>query len=926
MTPSDGLLGLLLGEGLNDNCDHHHQRQQQQQGGQQELNNICDNHHQKQQQQQGGQGSQMKQQQQQQQSLKSGLSPLAREFTLPTTTTTTTTSSSSSKGVSSNTHTAAVTEANAFEDWNLNLNETYAADDDEGFDPSSLVVAAQSGGLESSLLWADFTTHFAASASAAGDDEAAAAVAALADPAIAALLQEVGGVQGFKATARAAAGAEGTVAQAAVPAGGGGGRGGKGVEVEGLGLTAEQHELLIAQQEALWAEAQASGKKGGKGGAAAGGGSGGVALGVGGYRTPPLSAAAAGGGGKGGLGGGVGNSSKSGTGGEQLPGVWGLLCGRQEAGRAPSPAASAAVGGPSAAAGGTGGEAWYDAGAAGGYGVNEWEEGGYSYGYHSANYGSTEYWEQQEGQGDGGGGLGYEEYGGYAEEEGWEDQEVTQQQGDGSGGLGYEGQGEEEEGWDAQEIAEQQAAWARFEQVRAAGAGAAGGCAAAAGGGGGGGASFAGGGGGGNNSLDAGYAVLGGGGVNSWQQQHRQLPVPSKIQQQKEKLRQWELRKAAVAAEREGMQQQQQVGQQQQQQPQQRGRLSGGGGGEVGPRPDFESPADLPGLPWPEGPPEPPAGVWQQAGGKEKQGFKGYPSPSKGLGGRGVMTSPGQVGRRRGGLVSPGGVKVLRAAKGGAQDWPEVGQKGGGEEWEQWPGDEVEQAVGDSGFRATTADLHWDLVMEGLTPMKGGKAEGEGLNPSIGAADGATGQRTRELIAAQQAAAVAGGGGGGAVAGRGAAANANAGGAGGPGLVRDGASQATMLSMMAKAARKHQRQQGGGENLGVLAPGVLELRKLYDWLDEMRSQGAGAKRYGYEWAGLFEVMREGGWVPQLGGGGGKHFKFKRQLPACGKVQVLTMPCTPSDVLRSVKCAASNVARRDQEAWELEGVALGLLPA
>jgi hypothetical protein len=257
-----------------------------------------------------------------------------------------------------------------------------------------------------------------------------------------------------------------------------------------------------------------------------------------------------------------------------------------------------------------------------------------------------------------------------------------------------------------------------------------------------------------------------------------------------------------------------------------------------------------------------------------------------------------------------------------------VGAKDGEEEWEQWPEEgEDQQAGGDAGFRPTTADLHWDLVMEGLTPMKGGQAEGEGLNPGmIGAADGEAGQRTRELIAAQEAAAAAVGVGG--VGGR---APTTAALAAAAGVVRDGASQATMLSMMAKAARKHQQQQQGMRGQG--SPGVLgekaasnDAGRLFKWLDDMASQGAGAKKYGYEWARLFEVMREGGWVPQVGGGGGKHFKFKRQLPASGKVQVLTMPCTPSDVLRSVKCAASSVARRDHEAWELEGKALGVLPA
>jgi hypothetical protein len=129
-----------------------------------------------------------------------------------------------------------------------------------------------------------------------------------------------------------------------------------------------------------------------------------------------------------------------------------------------------------------------------------------------------------------------------------------------------------------------------------------------------------------------------------------------------------------------------------------------------------------------------------------------------------------------------------------------------------------------------------------------------------------------------------------------------------------------MLSMMGKAARKQAPAASHDAASG-------DKGKLYRWLAAWHADGSGAKRYGYEWAQLFEVMIESYWVPQLGfaagRGRGKHFKLRRECPASGRAQVITLPTTPSDAQRSVRSAAAAVARMDEQALAWEAAALGL---
>jgi hypothetical protein len=127
--------------------------------------------------------------------------------------------------------------------------------------------------------------------------------------------------------------------------------------------------------------------------------------------------------------------------------------------------------------------------------------------------------------------------------------------------------------------------------------------------------------------------------------------------------------------------------------------------------------------------------------------------------------------------------------------------------------------------------------------------------------------------------------------------------------------------MMGKTARKQAPAAADTATSGDNA-------RLYRWLVAWAADGTrGAKRYGYEWAQLFEVMRESFWVPQLGlvagRGRGKHFKLRRECPASGRSQVITLPTTPSDAQRSVRSAAAAVARMDEQALAWEAAALGV---
>jgi hypothetical protein len=65
-------------------------------------------------------------------------------------------------------------------------------------------------------------------------------------------------------------------------------------------------------------------------------------------------------------------------------------------------------------------------------------------------------------------------------------------------------------------------------------------------------------------------------------------------------------------------------------------------------------------------------------------------------------------------------------------------------------------------------------------------------------------------------------------------------------------------------------------------------------------------------------MRASGWDLKKSSG---HYKFVRVLPASGRRQVVTLPCTPSDAIRGVRNTAGDLMRLDREAQEHEAAAL-----
>jgi len=217
-------------------------------------------------------------------------------------------------------------------------------------------------------------------------------------------------------------------------------------------------------------------------------------------------------------------------------------------------------------------------------------------------------------------------------------------------------------------------------------------------------------------------------------------------------------------------------------------------------------------------------------------------------------------------------------------------------------------------LRPSSLDLHWDLRLDGLAPMQRDTHAGsssssadpwgcgtpQGTVPVGGlCSDGEAAERTRQLLAEQEAATAAG--------------------LRPCGSNRDRLAPDTVRSMMEKAASKGSRLVAASPSPGSDPPA--------ESADEGPEGGGlllcGSKAsFSYSWSSVFKTALMAGWEPvgKADGGGGSHFKLRRVLPVSGVTQTTVLPCTPSDSQRGVRNVASAFRKREEEKALLESKA------
>lgn len=204
-------------------------------------------------------------------------------------------------------------------------------------------------------------------------------------------------------------------------------------------------------------------------------------------------------------------------------------------------------------------------------------------------------------------------------------------------------------------------------------------------------------------------------------------------------------------------------------------------------------------------------------------------------------------------------------------------------------------------LRPSSLDLHWDLRLDGLAPMQrdihtassSSSTDPWGCSVPVRGlcSDGEAAERTRQLLAEQEAAAAAG--------------------LRPCGSNRDRLAPDTVRSMMEKAASK-------GNRLAPVSDPPAEAA-------EEGPEGAGLllcgskASFSYNWSSVFKTALMAGWEPvgKADGGGGSHFKLRRVLPVSGVTQTMVLPCTPSDSQRGVRNVASAFRKKEEEKALLE---------